>query len=126
MASCYCAIEYWLKNEAGPETNLCSHSQVFPTQVRTTCMGICSCIARVAGIIVSLMGGSLLSISVEVSVGTYAVAYACVVVLAYVITVDMSGRDLSQACRAANSHRGAGVKGGGRSEGDGVELLGVA
>ena len=40
--------------------------EVFPTHVRTTCMGVCSCIARIAGIIVSLMGGFLLSISVEV------------------------------------------------------------
>lgn len=42
--------------------------EVFPTHVRTTCMGVCSCVARVAGIIVSLMGGFLLSISVEVSI----------------------------------------------------------
>jgi hypothetical protein len=60
---------------------------------------------------------------------SYAVAYACVAILSYVTTVDMSGRDLSAINTIGMAGGGGGGGGGGGvgvckdKEGDGVALL---
>ena len=62
-------------------------------------MGLCSAISRISGILVSVLGGSMIKHSVDLALMSYAAAYLSCAACIFALGVDMTGIPLSGAVR---------------------------
>eukprot|EP00293_Proteomonas_sulcata_P021160 CAMPEP_0184316752 /NCGR_PEP_ID=MMETSP1049-20130417/92307_1 /TAXON_ID=77928 /ORGANISM="Proteomonas sulcata, Strain CCMP704" /LENGTH=83 /DNA_ID=CAMNT_0026635877 /DNA_START=369 /DNA_END=620 /DNA_ORIENTATION=+ len=59
-------------------------------------MGICSMLGRVAGILVSAVGGALIAQSAGAAMVSYAIAYGVCGTVVFILGIDMTGVPLGE------------------------------
>jgi len=75
--------------------------ELYPTEVRATGMGFAGAMARAGGIVASLLGGFLLTLSFPLALGVYAASLAVAGMAALLMRQETTGRALSDSLREA-------------------------